>query len=115
MSEMRVSEIRSQVKRLAGLDKYPYEDEAVNELVYALDDCAATIEQASAIIDVFLATPQRCPLPADIHRVAWEMRQSAGMPQLGEHSQKCPQCGGTGWIVKQVGPYEGVQRCGGAA
>ena len=115
MSEERRNEMLSQVRRLAGLDRYPHEIEGVTELVDVLDDVTSTDDQAQTIIDGFLDTPQRCPLPADIRIAARQLRQASGAPEPGSHPQQCPRCKGSGWIVKQVGEYEGAEKCNATA
>ena len=96
----------SQILRLSGLPFYPVEDAAAFELLQALEEHTDTAEHAKAVIDELLYSCERCPIPADIRRVCLEKR-----PARPNGHEICARCGGSGWVIREVGGYEGAAKC----
>lgn len=101
---------KKQLERLSGLDQFPKQPAAVRELIMAL--MVAEIDSvAIGIIDYIIGHTSsenpRCPLPADIRRLAYDANERA----TERRGRGCRACDFTGWRQVIRGMYSGVQRC----
>ncbi len=96
-----------QVKRLAQMRGYPREQEALKELVKALQ-ISASEDQARAIISGFIksaTSDTKCPMPAEIEAAISAVRTESRPDPL------CQICGGDGWRTITRRGYSGSDRC----
>lgn len=82
-----------QIDRLTGMNFYPPNAAAVKELVLAVMS-AETDSIAFAAISCCVERMDRCPMPAEIRRIVWEMNE-----QLPKAARNCQLCGGTTFIT----------------
>lgn len=100
----RLNAIALQVRRLCGLPFWPADQGA--ELVAALSEATLSLEHVRAVIDTCLASCERCPVPADLRRIAAEQRLEF------ETKPACPVCGGSRWIDGgTVNGYDVAREC----
>jgi len=94
-----------QVKRLHWLF-YPHTTnrDAVRELVDELQQDTESPDHAERTVSSILDSFEKCPLPRDVRRIAYELR-----PERPENT--CRVCGGSGYVVRDVGGYSGAAPC----
>jgi len=94
-----------QIKRLHWLfSPYAMTRDTIRELVDALQDHCETAVHAERVIDSILEGFDRCPMPRDIRRIAFELRPPS--PPVF-----CGACGGSGWLTKEMNGYSGAVEC----
>lgn len=102
---------KREVARLSQLPYPPQFVEGWQELADALAEVAISEAHAKGTITRICRDFKGCPSALDIQHVAWQLIE----PEVAEATQKrleaCPHCGGSGWIVKRRGNYEGAERC----
>jgi hypothetical protein len=89
---------RDQIKRLAGLDHYPSEKEAFNELVGALQS-AENENRAKAAVDD-LARNADCAKPGDIRRVLLAHSQGEYTRPAWDAGALCQRCQSIGYLTQ---------------
>jgi len=94
-----------QAKRLHWLF-YPHvtNQQAVRELVDELQQDTESPDHAERTVSSILDSFEKCPLPRDVRRIAYELR-----PERSESA--CGTCGGSGYVVAQIGGYSGAAPC----
>lgn len=101
-----VDSASKQVKRLAQMKGFPREQEALKELVKALQ-MSASEEQSKAVISGFVeqATSETpCPFPGDIRNAVKAMQDEIRPDPL---CQKCED----GWVIRSRAGYSAAERC----
>jgi len=94
-----------QVKRLHWLlPANAVNRDAIRELVDALENHSETAVHAERVVDSILEGFDRCPMPRDIRRIAFELRPPSP-------SVFCGACGGSGWLTKEMNGYSGAVEC----
>ncbi len=95
-----------QVKRMAQMKGYPREQEALKELVKALQ-ISVSEDQAKALVSSFIeqaTSESQCPLPGDIRKSVKAMQEESRPDPL---CQKCED----GWVIRTRAGYSGATRC----
>lgn len=95
-----------QIKRMAQMKGYPREEEALKELVKALQNCASEAQAKSVIAGyVEQATSETpCPWPGDIRRAIKSLQEESRPDPL------CQLCEG-GWVLCKRAGYSAAERC----
>jgi hypothetical protein len=83
----------AQVQRMTGLDFFPREKAALQDLIYAVQ-VASTDEIAERIVTLWIETEKDAPKPAQIRVMMY-----AANEKRKEHLAKCPACGGSGFVT----------------
>jgi len=94
----------SQVGRMACLAYFPAAGEAKKELVDTLVACTADNGHAKRTVDHIIESVTEVPHPAEIRRVAAELRPRA-------RSIGCPLCHGSRWISEDRDGIPFARRC----
>lgn len=94
-----------QVKRLHWLfSPATVSRDAMRELVDELQESATNEDHADKTVSAILDSFMKCPMPRDIRRIAFELKPP-------EAACGCDRCGGSGFVVRQVGAYSGAVEC----
>jgi len=74
------------------------------ELVDTLEKCCLSVAHTKRVVNHIIESVDDIPPPAEIHRVAYELRPETV-------TRRCQKCSGTGWLVVTVNGIEGVKPC----
>jgi hypothetical protein len=109
MAPLPFGEVKAEVKRMAGLDFFPQEPEAVRELVDVLATRCAHVEHVRAVVGHCLERLTQTPKPVELLEVIDRTRPVSIRAAQGS----CSICGGSGFVtvgrlvqVAGVGGYQ---------
>lgn len=100
---------KRQLRRMSGLDGFPQEPEAAEELLKAM--MTFPIERdAEEFVTDWIARNPVCPKPSNLRRTTGP-EQREWVPSWAEKKPQCPTCSGTGWRIVERNGMSGAQRC----
>jgi len=95
------------IRLCTGLDFFPADAPARELLVETLRRRADSDEHAERIIDRWIETERKAPVPADIVQLARDIPLGAE----GAIPGGCPECQGQDWVVQETKEHSAAGRC----